>query len=116
MSPRADETDEAFDRRTRWFLGIVIILVLLGVVAAFLVLAGDGNDEVVDHETPCEEQAPPECLRETIEQAVDSQFRNYVYCACMTEDGLAKGYVAGQRIAEKAGGRPVTPWEGFDGR
>jgi hypothetical protein len=108
--------DEAFDRRTRLFLGIVIILILLGIVAVLLVLAGDGNDEVVDHETPCEEQAPPDCLRETIEQAVDSQFVHYCYCACMTTEGLSKGYVANRDLSQKVGGRLVAPWDESDGR
>jgi hypothetical protein len=44
--------------------------------------------------TPCEDQAPPECLVKTIEQATSSQFEHYVYCACVTVEGLSKGYVA----------------------
>lgn len=47
--------------------------------------------------TPCEDQAPPECLAKTIEQATSSQFEHYVYCACVTVEGLSKGYVAASK-------------------
>ena len=46
---------------------------------------------------PCEEQPPIECIAETIEQASSSQFEHYVYCACVTDDGLSKGYVAASK-------------------
>ena len=86
------------------------------IVGIFFAVSDDGDDEVVDHETPCEEQAPPECLRETIEQAMDSQFVHYCYCACMTTEGLGKGYVASRGLSQKVGGRSVTPWESLSGR
>lgn len=43
---------------------------------------------------PCGDQAPPECIADTVEQASSSQFIHYVYCGCVTVDGIALGYVA----------------------
>lgn len=78
------------------FLGFFLIIVLLCMI--FIVMAArssgcqDGVQQTPD--PPCREQAPLECLVDTVEQASDSQFDHYVYCACMTDDGSAKGYIA----------------------
>lgn len=56
---------------------------------------------------PCEEQPPIECIANTIEQASSSQFEHYVYCACVTDDGLSKGYVA---AIKRPLARQTLPW------
>lgn len=70
----------------------VVFLTIFGlIIGAFAFCSSD-----TDRQTPrpCEDQAPVGCLQETIEQASSSQFVHYVYCGCVTDDGLALGYLA----------------------
>lgn len=69
---------------------MVALLLVMVVVAHLLV---DCSPMEWHQQTPCEDQAPPECFEDTVEQASSSQFSRYRYCACMTDDG-AKGYIA----------------------
>jgi hypothetical protein len=90
LSSESDKEPVGRDERRAW-----LFLLLLGaflVVAVWLALTYFHGD-AVRPQTPCEDQAPPECIDETIEQADSSQFARYRYCACMTDDG-AKGYLA----------------------
>jgi hypothetical protein len=82
-----------------WGILVVVALVCAVVVAHLVVDCGPGGG--FRQQTPCEDQAPPECVDETIEQASVSQFVRYRYCACMTYEGLAKGYIAADIQREK---------------
>ena len=85
--------------RTNHGVAVATATCAILVIGLFLAILAqpDGcqSDAPTDAPTsPCEDQAPPECLVKTIEQATSSQFEHYVYCACVTVEGLSKGYVA----------------------
>lgn len=85
-SPAADRLDVA-----------VVVMLAMFVVILFvtiLVQPESCGPQAPVPTSPCEDQSPPECLVKTIEQASSSQFEHYVYCACVTVEGLSKGYVA----------------------
>jgi hypothetical protein len=77
---------------------VVSLFLILLVTAVFFASAfGSCRERVFDdRRDPCEDQAPMECLPETIEQADSSNFVRYRYCACMTVDGMALGYIAAE--------------------
>jgi hypothetical protein len=76
---------------------VVTILVLALFVAILFQPEGCDQWRRPALDSPCEDQAPSECLVDTIEQASSSQFEHYVYCACVTVEGLSKGYVAASK-------------------
>lgn len=79
-----------------------VLLIVIVVIVTWFAVRHDWGDEMRrQQEIPCEEQAPSECIGETIEQATESQFIYYVYCACMTDEGFAKGYIAARPRSER---------------
>jgi hypothetical protein len=92
----SSESDDRSERRaTRAFWVFVVLVMAVVMLVTWLAIRYDWGGELRQREqTPCEDQAPQECVGETIEQASSSQFIHYSYCACMTDDGLAKGYIA----------------------
>jgi hypothetical protein len=80
------------------------------VVAAKSAGCQDGTQQAPP--LPCEDQAPRECLVDTVEQATSSQFENYVYCACMTDDGQSRGYVAAGKNLLSSRNSLETPGNG----
>lgn len=92
------------DRRAehRAWVFLTLLCAFLVVVTWLALTYGWGDGLQRRQETPCEDQAPPECIDETIEQASSSQFVRYRYCACMTTEGAAKGYIAADTRNAKA--------------
>lgn len=92
-----------------------IFFVVLGVLVLFavgIVYVACHSSEPEVPRRPCREQAPPECLVDTVERGwtngINRQFDHYFYCACLTADGTTKGYLAAdeemtKRLREIAG-------------
>jgi len=88
------------------FFSIIVVLVAVLAGRAYL------YSEPEVPRVPCRDQAPPECLMDTVElgwtNGISRQFEHYFYCACLTADGTTKGYMAAdeemtKRLREIAG-------------
>lgn len=113
LSGDKDRTPEQIKNDAKWmgtgFAIAVVSVLTLALFAAILIQPQGcrGSTQQSVPTAPCEEQPPIECIANTIEQASSSQFEHYVYCACVTDDGLSKGYVA---AIKRPLARQTLPW------
>lgn len=109
LSSGDKKSESSIDRVVAGMMSVFVSCMVLALVVVILIQPqGCQNSTQQPVPTgPCEEQPPIECIADTIEQASSSQFEHYVYCACVTDDGLSKGYVAA--IKRPSIGRKL-PW------
>jgi len=100
-NPRLTKEDELHRSTPRWLLffvlGMFAVLVLME-VSRCSGEAGELEPEPEPPTSPCVDQADAECVLATVETSSYQNFRSYIYCACVTTDGKAKGFVAARRV------------------
>ena len=69
-------------------------LVVLTAAASFCAQPRRPGGDTSSQERDCIRSAPPECVRDTVERASRTDFRGFLYCACVTANGTAKGFMA----------------------
>lgn len=76
---------------------IATIIIILMVTSCFVLIMLDRNcngSESSPEPSDCVRGAPEDCVRSSIEMSKQRDFHGYVYCACFTASGAAKGYIA----------------------
>ena len=97
LDAEKERTPEQANNEGKWAMTVfAIAIVLMLILFTAILFRPDGCQSSVPDD-PCRDQAPLECLANTVEQASSSQFEHYVYCACVTDDGESKGYVAADK-------------------
>ena len=70
------------------------VLLLLIIVGPWLISCRNNRPIVQRTLDDCVRGAPQDCVRSSIEESYDRNFHGYIYCACVTSSGMAKGFVA----------------------
>lgn len=71
---------------------VVVIIGTIGVTFCAQHHSPQGN--LSSQQQDCARSAPPNCVLGTVERASRTDFRGYIYCACVTANGTAKGFMA----------------------
>ena len=81
------------------FVSAVVLVLSAGAAAAYISCDGHGWEShseargLTPNEEDCVRGAPAECVRATIESSGHSDFYGYIFCACVTAGGGAKGFI-----------------------
>jgi len=85
----------------RYAATVLLVLAPVMVISVGIITVCRSN--ALEHgsvaEGDCARAAPRECVRSTIESSRSRDFNGYYYCACVTSNGMSKGFIAADSAA-----------------